>query len=66
MVGMGFNGEIISGISLTLFGILLIIFGTVNHVASILIPADIMIICIGISVMGVGVWTSKKNALVHT
>ena len=47
MVGTGFNGEVISGISLTVFGIMLLIYGMVNEVAAVLIPADIMIIAMG-------------------
>ncbi|HVD06835.1 MAG TPA: hypothetical protein VNB67_00185 [Nitrososphaeraceae archaeon] len=49
MVGNGLNGEIISGISLTVFGIMMVLFGIVNQVAAVLIPADILIICIGLA-----------------
>ncbi len=34
MAGTGLNGEVISGISLTVFGIMLVLFGTVNQVAA--------------------------------
>lgn len=40
MVGTGLNGEVISGISLTFFGIMLWVYGTVNQVAAVLIPAE--------------------------
>ena len=63
MVGTGFNGEVISGISLTLFGFMLVIYGMVNEVAAILIPADIMIIAIGVAVIVVGVFTNRKNTV---
>lgn len=66
MVGNGFNGEILAGISLTLFGMMLIIFGMVNKVAAILIPGDIVIVCIGIGLIILGVYTNKKNALIHS
>ena len=65
MIGNGLNGEIISGISFTLFGIMMVAFGMINKVAEILIPADIIIICIGVGVIIVGVYTNRKNALVR-
>jgi hypothetical protein len=46
MVANRLNGEILAGISLTIFGIMLMVFGMVNEVAAILIPGDIVIICI--------------------
>ena len=66
MVGNGLNGEILAGISLALFGIMLIIFGMVNKVAAILIPGDILIVCIGVALIVVGVYTNRKNALIHS
>lgn len=66
MVGTGLNGEVISGISLTAFGIMLVLFGTVNQVAAILIPADILIISIGIGVILVGVFTNRKNPIIRS
>ena len=60
------NGEVISGISLTVFGIMLVIYGLVNEVAAILIPADIMIIAIGVAVIVVGVFTNRKNTVIHS
>jgi hypothetical protein len=65
MVGNGLNGEIISGISLTVFGIMMVLFGFSNQVAAVLIPADILIICIGLAVIVIGVFTNRKNPLIH-
>ena len=65
MIGNGLNGEIISGISLTVFGIMMVLFGIVNQVAAVLIPADILIICIGLAGIAIGVFTNRKNPLVH-
>ena len=65
MIGNGLNGEIIAGISLMLFGIMMAAVGMVNKVAEILIPGDIVIICIGVGVIIVGVYTNRKNALVR-
>jgi len=65
MGGNGLNGEIISGISLTIFFIMMVLFGIVNQVAAVLIPADILIICIGLAVIVVGVLTNRKNPLIH-
>ena len=66
MIGTGLNGEVISGISLTFFGIMLWVYGTVNHVAAVLIPADMIIIGIGIAVIVVGIFTNRKNAIIHS
>ena len=66
MVGTGLNGEVISGVSLTFFGIMLWIYGTVNQVAAVLIPADMIIIGIGIAVIVVGIYTNRKNAIIHS
>jgi hypothetical protein len=45
---------------------MLIVFGTVNQVAAILIPADILIISIGIAVILVGVFTNRKNPIIRS
>jgi hypothetical protein len=45
---------------------MLVIYGMVNEVAAILIPADIMIIAIGIAVILVGVFTNRKNTVIHS
>ena len=66
MVGTGLNGEVISGVSLTFFGIMLWIYGTVNQVAAVLIPADMIMIGIGIAVIVVGIYTNRKNAIIHS
>jgi len=66
MVGTGLNGEVISGISLTVFGITLLLFGTVNQVAAILIPADILIISIGIGAILIGIFTNRKNPIIRS
>ena len=65
MGGNGLNGEIISGISLAIFGIMMVLFGIVNQVASVLIPADILIICIGLAAIVIGAFTNRKNPLIH-
>jgi len=65
MIGNGLNGEIISGISLTVFGIMMVLFGIVNQVAAVFIPADILIICIVLAVIVVGVFTNRKKPLIH-
>lgn len=65
MGGTGINGEVLSGISLTVFGILLVVYGMVNQIAAILIPGDILIVAIGIAVIIVGVITNRKNTLIH-
>jgi hypothetical protein len=66
MGGTGLNGEIISGISITVFGIMLFLYGMINEVAAILIPADIMIIAIGIALIILGVITNRKNTVIHS
>jgi hypothetical protein len=66
MGGTGLNGEIISGISITVFGVMLFLYGMINEVAAILIPADIMIIAIGIALIILGVFTNRKNTIIHS
>ena len=66
MGSAGFNGEIISGIALVFFGVLLVIYGTVNQVAAILIPGDFIIIAIGIAAIIIGIVTNRKNAVIHS
>jgi EamA domain-containing membrane protein RarD len=66
MVGNGLNGEILAGISLTIFGIMMVVFGMVNQVAAILIPGDIIIVSIGLAVIILGVFTNRKNALIRS
>ena len=66
MGGTGLNGEIISGISITVFGIMLFLYGMINEVAAILIPADIMIIAIGLALIILGVFTNRKNTVIHS
>jgi hypothetical protein len=66
MVGTGLNGEVISGISLTFFGIMLWVYGAVNQVAAVLIPADMIIIGVGVAVIVVGIFTNRKNAVIHS
>jgi hypothetical protein len=38
----------------------------INEVAAILIPADIMIIAIGIALIILGVFTNRKNTVIHS
>jgi hypothetical protein len=66
MGGTGLNGEIISGISITVFGVMLFLYGMINEVAAILIPADFMIIAIGIALIILGVFTNRKNTIIHS
>ena len=44
---------------------MLVVYGMVNQVAAILIPADIIIIAIGIAVIVVGIFTNRKNTIIH-
>jgi hypothetical protein len=44
---------------------MMVLFGIVNKVAAVLIPADILIICIGLAVIVIGVFTNRKNPLIH-
>jgi uncharacterized membrane protein len=43
----------------------MVLFGIVNQVAAVLIPADILIICIGLAGIAIGVFTNRKNPLIH-
>lgn len=58
---MEVNGEAVTGIALILLSILFLFAGTINDVWSILIPADFLILAIGIGFLSLGVITLRRK-----
>jgi putative Ca2+/H+ antiporter (TMEM165/GDT1 family) len=55
------NGEIISGSALAFLAILFISAGMVNPIWAVALPADYILLAVGIAVIGLGIWT-RRNA----
>ena len=55
------NGEIIAGIAMVLLSLLFIFAAAVNPVWALILPADYLIIAIGIGLIVLGVMTLKKT-----
>lgn len=55
------NGEIIAGIALMFLAILFIWASTMNPVWAIILPADYLLLAIGIGVIVLGVWTIVRS-----
>jgi hypothetical protein len=55
------NGEIISGSALAFLAILFIYAGMVNPIWAVALPADYILLAVGIAVIGLGIWT-RRNA----
>jgi hypothetical protein len=62
------NAEILAGIAILGLGVLFLLAGFLNHAWGLIIPADFVIIAIGIATLGVGIWTSmyEKKHPVHS
>jgi LPXTG-motif cell wall-anchored protein len=58
---MEVNGEAVTGIALILLSILFLFAGTINDVWSILIPADFLILAIGIGFLSLGIITLRRK-----
>lgn len=58
---MEVNGEAVTGIALILLSIIFLFAGTVNDVWSILIPADFLILAIGIGFLSLGIITLRRK-----
>jgi hypothetical protein len=65
---IGINAEIISGIAILGLGVLFLMAGLLNPVWELIIPADFVIIAIGIATLGIGIWSSmyEKKHPVHS
>jgi hypothetical protein len=55
------NGTTIAGIAFVFLAFLFMIAGTVNAVWALLFPADFLILAIGIALMILGIWTTRKS-----
>ncbi|HEY6536574.1 MAG TPA: hypothetical protein VIY08_12370 [Candidatus Nitrosocosmicus sp.] len=59
------NGEIIAGASLLIMGLIFIGAGMVNTTWGAIIIPDLVIVAIGASTLGLGIWTIKYNEKHH-
>jgi hypothetical protein len=55
------NGEIIAGVAMVLLSLLFIYAAAVNAVWALILPADYLILAIGIALVVLGVMTLKKT-----
>jgi len=55
------NGEIIAGVAMILLSLLFIYAAAVNSVWALILPADYLILAIGIGLVVLGVMTLKKT-----
>ena len=55
------NGETLTGIALVALALLFILAATMNEVWAIILPADYLILAIGVAFIALGVVTSYKN-----
>jgi hypothetical protein len=60
------NGEIIAGAALTLLGILFVYASRVNTVWTVTIPADFILLAVGIALIALGVWTRRNTNRMHS
>jgi LPXTG-motif cell wall-anchored protein len=58
---MEVNGEAVTGIALILLSILFLFAGAINDVWSILVPADFLILAIGIGFLSLGIITLRRK-----
>jgi hypothetical protein len=58
---MDMNGETITGIALIFLSILFLYAGMTNEVWSLLIPADYLILAIGIGFLSLGIYTTRRS-----
>ena len=56
----GINSEIITGIALVFLAILFIFAAVVNTVWALILPADFIILAVGIAFIVLGIWTLRK------
>lgn len=59
------NGETIAGIAFVLLALLFIYAGTVNEIWAIILPADYLILALGVAFITLGIVTSIKNKNIH-
>jgi hypothetical protein len=58
---MEVNGETITGVALIFLSVLFLYAGMVNEAWSLLIPADFLILAIGIGFLSLGIITLRRN-----
>jgi LPXTG-motif cell wall-anchored protein len=58
---MEVNGEVVTGVALILLSVLFLYAGMINEVWSILVPADFLILAIGIGFLSLGIITLRRK-----
>ncbi|HZA43040.1 MAG TPA: hypothetical protein VE504_04685 [Nitrososphaeraceae archaeon] len=58
---MEINGEMITGIALIFLSVLFLYAGVINETWSLLVPADYLILAIGIGFLALGIITLRRN-----
>ena len=58
---MEVNGEAITGIALIFLSLLFLFAGVINEVWSLLVPADFLILAIGIGFLSLGIITLRRK-----
>ena len=56
------NGESISGIALAFLAILFIAAAQFNPVWAVVLPADYVLLAVGIALIGLGMWTARNDS----
>jgi putative Ca2+/H+ antiporter (TMEM165/GDT1 family) len=59
------NGETITGIALVILAVLFIYAATANKTWSTILPADYLILAIGVAFIILGMWEIRKNRVNH-
>ncbi|NWG37119.1 hypothetical protein [Nitrososphaera sp.] len=55
------NGEIVAGTALTFLALLFIFAGMVNPIWAVALPADYVLLAVGIGVIALGFWTASNE-----
>jgi carbon starvation protein CstA len=59
------NGETLAGIALVILALIFIFAATMNEVWAIILPADYLIIALGLGFIAIGVMTTIRNNREH-
>jgi drug/metabolite transporter (DMT)-like permease len=60
------NGEILAGAALTFLGILFVFASRVNTMWAVTLPADFILLAVGVALIGLGVWTRRNTNRMHS
>ncbi|MEW5841082.1 MAG: hypothetical protein AB1753_08765 [Thermoproteota archaeon] len=60
------NGEIIAGSALAFLAILFIYAAQVNPIWAVALPADYILLAVGLATIGLGIWTRRNTNRMHS